>query len=80
MKTSITAGLSKERQEEVRGAFTASSAFRERLTEILDKKINTTKTSKTSLESYESPSWAYLQADANGYERAIREVISLLSS
>lgn len=79
MKTSLTAGLKPQSKEEVVASFKASALFRERLTAVLDKKIQSTKTNKLSVEAYENPSWAYLQADANGYERAIKEVISLLS-
>jgi len=80
MKSVLTAGLTPQSKEEVVASFNASSLLRERLTTILDKKLQASKTTKVSVETYASPSWAYLQADANGYERAIKEVISLLSS
>lgn len=41
------------------------------LEEILTEEENT-------LADYESPSWAYIQADRNGYNRAIRHVRKLL--
>lgn len=79
MKTSLTSGLTPQSKEEVVASFKASGLFRERLSTILDKKLQSSKTHKVSIETYSNPSWAYLQADANGYERAIKEVISLLS-
>jgi hypothetical protein len=32
-----------------------------------------------SLEEFDNPSWAYKQADKNGYERALLEIIELIS-
>ena len=43
-----------------------------------DKCSASTKTSR-SKDGYDSANWAYLQADARGYERALQEVISLIS-
>ncbi len=80
MKSVLIAGLTPQSKEEVVASFNASGLLRERLTTILDKKLQASKTTKVSVETYANPSWAYLQADANGYERAIKEVISLLSS
>ena len=78
MKTTLTAGLSAQTKEEVKASFSAGVAFRIQLSRVLDKKINANKDQTLSKEAYEKPSWAYLQADAVGYERALREVISLL--
>ena len=79
MKSNLIAGLEPQEKEEVVASFKASGLIRERLTAILEKKIQSSKTNKVSIDTYLNPSWAYLQADANGYERAIKEVISLLS-
>lgn len=43
---------------------------------VLEDKLEQTVNVKAS--SYLNPSWAYSQADRNGYARALREVISLL--
>lgn len=48
----------------------------DRLQEICYNRVQNGK--PTSLKSYESPSWSYLQADRVGYERAYNEIISLL--
>lgn len=34
---------------------------------------------RVSVTDYESPSWAYRQADRNGYIRALEQVIKLLN-
>ena len=33
---------------------------------------------KTKETDYDSPSWAYLQADRNGYTRALEEILNLI--
>lgn len=78
MKTAWTAGLKEQEKKEVVEDFKASPALRARLTQMLTKKIDSERTSSLSKISYDSPSWPYLQADTNGYERALREVISLI--
>jgi hypothetical protein len=80
MKTNITAGLTKAQAEEITREFNQSSLLRERLIAVLDGKKESLRSEVRSKTSYDSPSWAYFQADAIGYERAISEVISLLMS
>jgi hypothetical protein len=80
MKTVLTKGLSKDKAEEITQDFKASAFLRERLTAILEEKIDALRREVRQKNSYESPSWAYVQADYIGYERAIYEVISLISS
>ena len=48
------------------------------IAEALRVKSNNCDTVVKSIESYTSPAWAYRQADANGYKRALTEVIQLL--
>lgn len=79
MKTPWLAGLSEEKKEEIRKEFASSVTIRKRLAEICDKKLSTNERERVTKEAYASPNWAYLQADAVGYERALREIISLLS-
>ena len=50
----------------------AYEAFK-RLTEILNKKLK-----KSSEADYTIASWAYAQADVNGYNRALTEVMKLI--
>ena len=44
-----------------------------RLTDILKKKIKALK-----VEDYEKASWPYYRADADGYNRALAEVLKLI--
>lgn len=80
MKTSWTTGLDAKTKKEIEDDFKSCPILRERLTAILKKKVDALRSDTLSRDAYASPSWAYLQADAVGYERAINEVISLLSS
>lgn len=80
MKTSLTSGLAPQQKEEMEREFGASARLRERLIYVLENKMETNKKEVRSKENYQNPSWAYLQADGIGYERAISELISLLSS
>ena len=79
MKTLWTAGLDKERTVDVRQNFKEALVMRNRLKELLDKKIDASVREGRSKDSYDSPNWAYEQADRRGYERALQEIFDLLS-
>lgn len=79
MKTTWTKGLDAKDQDELKGDFLSSRLVRHRLKALLEDKINESVKGSRNKDSYESPSWAYLQADARGYERALSEIISLIS-
>lgn len=78
MKTVITKGLDGKKKEEIQQDFLSSVAIRARIVEILKEKVETSRTASTSKEAYANASWPYLQADSVGYERALKEVISIL--
>lgn len=78
MKTSLLSGLNEEDKKEIKGLFIEALRLRKRLNELLLKKIETTQSERLEKINYDSPSWAFLQADLNGYERGIREAMSLL--
>lgn len=80
MKTIWTAGLNPVQSDELRRDFGASAVIRERLEVLLMDKIETRRRITRGPEQYDNPSWAYLQADAVGYERALIEIVSLISS
>lgn len=79
MKVNWIAGLKDEaRKKEIRQSFTASLVMRKRLMELLEKKMRESWTSSISEDSYDAPNWALKQADARGYERAMKEIMSLV--
>jgi len=68
-------GLTPERKVELEASIRNSRFILDRLTEILEEELK-------SLESdqkvdYQSPSWAYLQADNNGARRTLRNLLKL---
>lgn len=79
MKSILVSGSNEEINKQISQEFVGSKALRERLIAVLDGKKASLRQEVISKTSYDSPSWAYLQADAIGYERALSEVISLLS-
>lgn len=80
MKTVWNKGLNDQQKKELSGEFVGSPVLRQRLIDLLNEKIETYRAASRDKSKYESPSWAYLQADAIGYERALNEVISMISS
>lgn len=79
MKTSWTKGLDEQKTMEVKRDYVQGVYLRERLMQLLREKEETSRVSTRSKEAFNSPNWAYLQADAIGYERALNEIISLIS-
>lgn len=78
MKTSWTKGLEKDAQQEMRQHFVASLQVRKRLTEILKEKMENTNNNQLLTDNYDSPNWAFKQADNVGYNRALKEILNLL--
>lgn len=79
MKTVWTSGMDSKKSDELASDFKASYQVRSRLTEIVEGKIMSIRNDNLSRNKYDSPSWAFLQADSVGYERALQEIISLLA-
>ncbi|MNX92200.1 hypothetical protein D3C86_1243300 [compost metagenome] len=79
LKTTWTAGLQKEPADEVRRNYKESLVLRRRLAKILHDKADTSVKDSRSKLLYENPNWALLQADQRGYERAMAEIIALIS-
>lgn len=78
MKTSWVQGVGKELTVDITQNFKESLVMRRRLCQLIDKKLQDSWVGSASSTSYDNPNWAYLQADARGYERAMREIISLI--
>lgn len=79
LKTTWTAGLPKELATEVRINYKESLVLRRRLAKILEDKADASVKNSRSKLLYENPNWALLQADQRGYERAMAEIIELIS-
>lgn len=78
MKTIWKAGLSVEQKRLMEGEFASSALLRDRLSQIINKKIDEGRASARSASTYENPNWGFVQADHIGFERAMYEILSLL--
>ena len=74
-----TANLPSQEADELVKLLGEASRVRERLTSILDQRIEGSVSEQLKKSAYDCPNWAYAQADAIGYQRALREVIELLA-
>lgn len=79
MKTTWFKGVEDaQEKDDVRSSFKSSSYIRKRLAEILADRMEERERITMSDDSYDNPSWAYKMADAQGYKRALSEIISLI--
>ena len=80
MNTAWLKGIDKgsEYEKDIRAAFNESKLIRERLVKVLEDKYQTAAKERLSSSGYESPGWAYYQADAIGYARALLEIMKIL--
>lgn len=79
MKTAWRKGLDAQLKDDIEAAFKSGATLRGRLTEMLVDKYTTADTTSMKVDAYDSPGWAYRQADIAGYKRALNEVINLIS-
>jgi hypothetical protein len=79
MKTIIVKGLNEREADEMRQSFAAGAHLRKRIRELLLEKAEYSVAASRSKDSYTNPNWAYLQADSVGYQRAMHEIVSLLT-
>jgi len=79
LKTVWTAGLEKKLADEMRANYKESLVMRRRLAKMLADKADASVKNSRSKLLYDNPNWALLQADQRGYERALSEIIELIS-
>ena len=73
-----TQGLSEEDSREVVQKLKQAEFVLTKLSDILDQRVRSSVNGQRSQSNYDSPSWALLQADKIGYQRALTEVIELI--
>lgn len=78
MKSSWVRLLEDQVAKDVKSNFVASLLTRKRLAKLLSDMIDTSNRTARSKTAYDSPNWAFIQADQRGYERALYEVIDLI--
>lgn len=79
MKTCWTRGLEIDAHPEMKQMFKESLMIRKRLQALLEEKLDESVKESRSKANYASAAWPYKQADHRGYERALAEVISMIS-
>jgi hypothetical protein len=79
MKLSLTKNLEKAEATEIEGQFIAALHLRKLIVSHLQEKIENRRATSCKEGKYDSPGWSYQQADNIGYERALRDVINLLT-
>lgn len=80
LKTTWYTGLDEDQKKELRADFISAQLLRKRLIKMLEDKIDTKRTMMRNDDNYDKANWNYLMADSLGYERALHEVISLITS
>lgn len=78
MKSKWLAGLSDQEKEDLKASIIAASPAFKRLKTLLEGKYDESRTSQLKRDTYDKAAWPYYQADCNGYQRAIQEMINLI--
>lgn len=79
MKTLWTTGVKDAKDKEaIRLEYMSSPVMRQRLQELIRDKRAKALDANISDAEYQSPNWAYKQADNVGYMRALKEICDLL--
>jgi hypothetical protein len=80
-KRTWTVGLgSLEKEAEMEQIYHEALVFRQRLALLINKRIDSNRSSLIARKQYDSPNWPYLQSDGIGYERAMNEILNLVGS
>lgn len=74
MKTIWFMDLPKDEQEGFKREVKSAKNVLDKLEQIVQNRIKQI----VITDDYDSPSWAYKQADRNGYNRALTEIINIL--
>ena len=80
MIDSWTRGLEPQLASDITQNFKEALVIRKRLKQMLLDKIEETRSANLTRDKYDCPNWAYLQADAVGYERALKYLISVIEN
>lgn len=80
MNTVWTKGLKRGSDElkDLEAAYAASGLLRRRLIQVLEDWYEQEAKARLNSNDYDAASWAYRQADAIGYARALSKVINIL--
>lgn len=76
LSTAWFEGVSEDKKKDTEDSIKHSTIVLRQLKKILEKQI--TSLDRTTLEDYETPSWAYKEADRLGQLRAYRKILALI--
>lgn len=68
-----------EDKERFKSAVHGSKLVLQRLQALMDEMKSDTENQELSTKLYDSPSWAFIQADANGYKRCLKQISKLIT-
>lgn len=80
MKLKLLKGLDKDQVDELKEHYVRSQIFRKYLLKVLQEEIESLHASMRNEDNYNSPNWAYLQADRLGQEKALKRVVGLIEN
>lgn len=82
MNSAWTKGLRKGSQEDkdIRALYAESFILRKRLLTILQDKFDIKVKAAMNSDNFDSPSWAYVQAESIGYAKALKEIMTILDA
>lgn len=72
-----TKGLSEAERESIESLLVNSTVLR-RLKALIEEYEQQALDQETKTQDYDNPSWAYKQADRNGYRRGLKKIKDLL--
>lgn len=78
MNSKWLSDLQGQEKIDMRAGLVASRPVLKRLTKLLEDKMSSVESSRLNRDKYDKSSWPYFQADCNGYQRAISEIIKLI--
>lgn len=80
MNSAWKKGLAKGSQElrDVEEAYASSAFIRRRLAALIEELYQSEMKSRVESNEYDSPAWAFKQADAVGYARALKRIQNIL--
>lgn len=78
MKVQWTKGLEADAAKEMKLHFKGGLQLRKRLSVLCKEKMDAKDRACMKDTEYDCAGWAYKQADAQGYKRALKEVMSLI--
>lgn len=79
MQRRWTQGLEGQVKTDILQFYKESSVLRKRLQSMLTDIIDEKRAGSTLESHYDNPNWAFLQAHRHGYERALRDIIELIT-